>query len=205
MTTKVDICNLALSMLGDPAEVVSIEPPDGGDQAGHCAQWYPIAVRKVFESCNWSFAERFSTLTEFKNIDPATLGWRHAFQLPSESVRLVDVRGKHGNSIEYQVIQYEDGKTNVLFCNDCQATIRYISHLNDPSIFPIYFVEVVVISLAMYLVGALKRQDVSVSTFASLQKLYEQALVDAKTKDAAVSRRSRNHEMPSSHQRARWI
>ena len=50
MATSVDICNLALSILGDDATVVSITPPAGSDQAGHCARWYPVALRRIGEA-----------------------------------------------------------------------------------------------------------------------------------------------------------
>ena len=43
MASAVDICNLALSHLGDTATVASLDPPEGSAQAEHCARFYPVA------------------------------------------------------------------------------------------------------------------------------------------------------------------
>ena len=42
MFSVVEICNLALSHLGDRATVVSIDPPEGSAQAEHCKTYWPL-------------------------------------------------------------------------------------------------------------------------------------------------------------------
>ena len=58
MASAVDICNLALARLGDSATVASIDPPEGSAQSEHCARFYPLARRQIFEAHNWSFLIR---------------------------------------------------------------------------------------------------------------------------------------------------
>ena len=47
MSSVVDICNIALSRLGDRATVTSIDPPEGSAQADHCRRFYPIALKTI--------------------------------------------------------------------------------------------------------------------------------------------------------------
>ena len=49
MASVVDICNQALSHLGDSATVASIDPPEGSAQAEHCARFYPAALAALLE------------------------------------------------------------------------------------------------------------------------------------------------------------
>ena len=58
MSSEVDICNLALSHLGDEASLASIDPPEGSAQADHCAKFYPIARDLMLEKHPWKFATR---------------------------------------------------------------------------------------------------------------------------------------------------
>lgn len=58
MASEVDLCNLALSYLGDTANVSSIEPPDGSAQAVYCSRFYPVARDALLELHDWNFASR---------------------------------------------------------------------------------------------------------------------------------------------------
>ena len=64
MASEVDICNLALSHLGDNATVASIDPPEGSAQAEHCSRFYPIARDTLLEMHNWNFSTRRAVLAQ---------------------------------------------------------------------------------------------------------------------------------------------
>ena len=53
MASEIAICNLALSHLGDAANIASIDPPEGSAQAEHCATFYPIARDSLLEMHDW--------------------------------------------------------------------------------------------------------------------------------------------------------
>lgn len=98
MATAVDICNIALSYLGDRATVTSIDPPEGSAQADHCARFYPIAVKSLLASFNWSFAITRKVLSPFTT---RPLGGGYAFGLPADLVTLIEVK-------TYDVVEDED-------------------------------------------------------------------------------------------------
>lgn len=82
--SEVDICNLALSNLGDPAQVQSLSPPDGSPQSGHCARFYPMARDAILEMHTWGFATRRETLPLLAVTPPSE--WKYAYGAPTSVV-----------------------------------------------------------------------------------------------------------------------
>jgi hypothetical protein len=101
--SEVTICNLALSHLGDTAEVTSIRPPYGSVQAQHCARFYPAARNALLEMAPWTFATRRTALAQVSNPTENTWTdsngtkqtnngtWRFAYALPSDVVSIFGV------------------------------------------------------------------------------------------------------------------
>lgn len=189
MATAVDICNLALGMLGDSGDVTSIMPPDGSPQAGHCARWYPLALRKLFEEHDWSFAIRRSRGVELSNVDKDLYEWKHAFLLPSDCVRLMRVSevGKQDAPLDFEVELYEANSGRAVFVDASNVVLTYVSYVDMASVFPTYFVQALTLLLASYLVGPVKRADGASDAATRLLQMYEAALSRAKTADAKMS------------------
>ncbi len=189
MATAVDICNLALGMLGDSGDVTSIMPPDGSPLAGHCARWYPLALRKLFEEHDWSFAIRRSRGVELSNVDKDLYEWKHAFLLPSDCVRLMRVSevGKQDAPLDFEVERYEANSGRAVFVDASNVVLTYVSYVDTVSVFPTYFVQVLTLLLASYLVGPVKRADGASDAATRLLQMYEAALSRAKTADAKMS------------------
>lgn len=89
MSTDVDICNLALARLGDPATISSIDPPEGSAQADHCARFYPMARDAVLTAHPWRFAISRKRLAKLAEAPVGTEA--NYFALPSDCLRLVSV------------------------------------------------------------------------------------------------------------------
>lgn len=81
MSSVIDVCNLALSHLGDEATVSSIDPPEGSPQAGHCARFYPMARTALLTRYTWSFSTRRENLALLTATPPN--GWQYAYALPN--------------------------------------------------------------------------------------------------------------------------
>lgn len=101
--SEVTICNLALSHLGDTAEVTSIKPPDGSVQAKHCARFYWVARNALLEMASWGFATRRAVLAKVSNPTVNSLTrpdgavetnrgtWRFAYALPNAAINILVV------------------------------------------------------------------------------------------------------------------
>ena len=85
MATSVDICNLALSHLGEDQTIASLDPPDRSVVAGHCARFYPIARRLALSlEYSFSFAEKRLALNEVTNDSDE---WLFKYAIPSDMLK----------------------------------------------------------------------------------------------------------------------
>lgn len=185
MATQVDICNEALALLGDVAEVVSIDPPDGSPQAGHCARFYPIAVRRLLEEHAWSFAIKKIYPTSLANVDADLNGFKFAYAIPSEAVRVLTVsKRQHPEMVSDFLAKHYGPNGLAVFTDEDDPVMTYVRHIDSPSLYPGYFVDALVARLAAYLVGPIRREDPSSQTAINLLRLYQQALSAAKTADS---------------------
>ncbi|MDY2869206.1 MAG: hypothetical protein SOT69_10835 [Mesosutterella sp.] len=183
MATSVDICNQALAMLGDPASVSSIDPPDGSPQAGHCSRWYPIALRRLLEEHAWSFATVKATPSQLADEKLETSGFQYAFAVPSQCIRILGVEDStYHEPMEFIAMRRDN--VPAILTNQPDPVMTYVTYVDSPAIFPNYFIDALVVRLAAYLVGPLRRSDASSQTAVGLLKLYEQALSEAKTADS---------------------
>ena len=88
MASDVEICNLALSHLGDTANVTSIDPPEGSAQAEHCSRFYPVARGMLIGAHDWSWATRRISLTPLAaTVSP----WAYAYGKPNLMIRAIAV------------------------------------------------------------------------------------------------------------------
>jgi len=97
VASEVDICNLALSYLGDTALVTSINPPTGSAQAAHCARFYPAARDQVLEMHPWNFctgrallAQLSSNPTVNSTLNPNGV-WSYAYAAPNNALNYLAV------------------------------------------------------------------------------------------------------------------
>ena len=190
MATTADICNLALSMLGDHSSVTSIRPPDGSPQAGNCARWFPVALRQLIEAHDWSFLTRRKVLTPLSTIDADLYSWRAAFGMPSDCVRVIKVEAKTPRglvTVPFEVENNERNDSRLLLCNAEKPVLSYVTYSEKADLFPSYFLSCLVPLLAALLVGPIKRTDVASTMAQNLLQQYAQALSQAKTIDAKNS------------------
>src|SRR4051812_42442865 len=85
----VDIVNLALSHLGDKANVSSISPPDQSVQAQHAARYYDHVRDGLLESFAWKFALRRATLALRADISIGS--WAYVYAEPNNCLRIVNI------------------------------------------------------------------------------------------------------------------
>jgi hypothetical protein len=89
MPSAVDVCNLALSHIGDVADVQSISPPDSSVQAGFCSRFYPIALQSLLEQATWDFTTRRANLALLAT-NPSTT-WLYAYAVPDGLLNTIAV------------------------------------------------------------------------------------------------------------------
>ena len=158
MASEIDICNMALARLGDEATVSSLYPPEGSQQAEHCARMYPMARDSLLELHEWGFATKRAMLAEFAGI---WQGWVYAYAVPADCIKILAVYPPDAKD-DGQAQAYERemvGTQSVIYTNQPVATVPYIPRVTDTTKFSPLFVEAPGWLMASYLAGPVIKGD----------------------------------------------
>jgi len=160
MASEVDICNVALSHLGDDATVSSIDPPEGSAQAEHCARFYLVARDALLERHAWAFASRRAVLA-LLSAAPLT-GWLYAYAAPAGLLKILAVTSIYADddyssngayAPEPYVLESLDDGSGVIYTNQDEAAIRYTTRITDTTRFTPLFTTTLGHLLAAFLAG----------------------------------------------------
>lgn len=175
--TSVDICNVALSYLGDTATVSSIDPPEGSAQAQHCARFYPIALNLMLDMHNWNFITTRAYLAVVSTCYFER--WEYVYAMPSAVANIISVLPKcmyptdwfiegfweDRLPLKFELDAFRDfqlevvnGQTAIL-SNAEDAIVRYTTTTVQPGAFPALFTDALAWKLASMLAGPLLKGD----------------------------------------------
>lgn len=203
MASDVDICNAALSHLGDEATVTSIDPPEGSVQAQHCARFYPMARDALLEQHAWGFATRRVQLAAVPNTWSE---WNYAYVQPADAITLLDVlppgatddysEGIPASSYpspvmvptDYVPQPYTcevdaDGRA-VILTDQQGAVLRYTGAVTNTDLFSPLFEMTLSWQLASMLAGPMLRGDAGADAAKRCAAMVEMYLGKAKLSDA---------------------
>lgn len=195
MSSEVEICNLALSHLGDGATVASINPPEGSAQAEHCQKWYPIARNALLAMHDWSFATTRALLAELANTQPQ---WPHAYARPTDCLKVLSILPSGGTGACSQAFITEtDALGNqIILTEQPDAVARYTRLVTDTSKFSPLFTDTLGWYLSTYLAGPVVKGDSAVKVARSNMEVALQLLASAKLADAAQQHQPLEHAVP---------
>lgn len=208
----VDICNLALSYLGDSATVASIDPPEGSAQAQHCARFYPMALAIMLENHEWNFITKRVTLALLTT--PYNDRWQYAYAVPSNSNSILSVIPKceyadyfgfrdwlgwrwaypfESEKQRWKDFQIEVDAQNrrVILSNLCDAIARFTTNQVTPGMFPAMFTNALARLLASMLAGPILKGNEGISQGQKQFALYRLQLGEAEAQDA-----NQRHDAP---------
>lgn len=191
MASVVEICNLALSHIGDRATLASIDPPEGSAQADHCAQFWPIARDEALASYDWKFASATTTPVQLDDSVQNNPLWYYAHAKPADF--LVSREFSYGESSSMMAVypgapQFEMGTladgTLVFFTNDQQLSLRYTRRVSDPARYSPKFVTAISYLMASYLAGPVIKGRAGAQTAVAMRQAWERLAAAAATTDA---------------------
>ena len=184
MATVVDICNMALSYLGDQGTVSSIDPPEGSAQADHCARFYPIALTRILSETAWSFATKRETLAELAS---PPVGASYAYAYPSDCVNILSVHDESGR--ELRRFRVERSSLSLAIITDMPANwVKYTTTKTASELFPMDFADALSHLLAAKLAGAMITGSTGASMSQEQQKIYMVLVKEAIRRDALRDR-----------------
>ena len=184
MASEIDICNLALSHLGDTATVASIDPPEGSAQAEHCSRFYPIARDAMLELFHWKFATRRATLAL---LTADSWDWNYAYGKPADALKILAVlpagASSDDESAEFD-IESDTSGTTVILTDEEGASLKYIALVTDTIVFPPLFVMALSWQLASLLAGPILKGDAGAAEAKRCAGLAQAYLAQAAQSDA---------------------
>lgn len=195
MASDVDITNLALSHLGELAEVIAINPNDGSAQAQLAGRFYPMARDELLEMHDWSFARRRVALSLLVTNEAEGV-WLYAYGLPSDCLkdRAVyptpsAVGGVGDQPGEEYEIETTAGGSKVLYTNCDKAVLRYTRALTDTTRFTPMFVAALARLLASKMAGPIIKGTTGMTVAKEHMRLFLVELGIAKTDDSNSGKR----------------
>ena len=125
--SAVDICNLALSQLGDK-RVTTIEAPATATEQ-ICALHYDTTRQSLFRKHLWNFAKKRVVLTRL-NTAPS-FDYTDQYQLPNDYMRLIKVSSTDDTRFDHRDYDVEEGK---LLLNANGATTVNLVYVFDQTV-----------------------------------------------------------------------
>lgn len=135
MKTKVEICNLALSCLGEKSSVENIDNPTKQSEIV-CQKWYDVSRRTALRQLMPSFARKREIWALDGEYKPA-FGYEYAYKYKNDCLKVLGI-GNISNRNDYAV---EDG--HILINEEFEEglPIRYVADVKDLSQFTDDFVQ----------------------------------------------------------------
>jgi len=162
MTTSLDICNRALSMIGTRSSISSMT--EDSPEARMCSLHYDNTLTSILRVHNWSFARRQASLALLgaatgtpENADGSgTLSldpylYKYAYPLDCLRTRSIYQPASAGTAIPYLISSDQDDAKNdilVILCNQPQAVMVYTAMIRNPDLWDNEFSDAMVASLA---------------------------------------------------------
>jgi hypothetical protein len=205
-TTAVDICNLALSHIGEGGKITSIDPTDGSVQSSYCATFYPIARDSLLEMQQWNFAMRREVLVAAPNTSTE---YDFAYFMPENAAKIVAVLPPDSsddystqfsppnsqyytapvvaagmyNPQPYTIETNDDGE-QIIYTDQPEAKVRFVYRVTDPRTFSQTFVVALSWHLASMLAGPIIKGDQGSAEAKRCQQMMMAYLGKAETLDA---------------------
>jgi len=154
-----DICNLAISHLGSGKEIANVET-ETSQEALACHRYYELARDTTLKAFPWPFATRIAALALIEE-DP-TPDWYYSYRYPLNSLYLwkltsaTDVLDPNVK-IPYKIIGDDSGR--ILLTNMEDASVEYISRVENPLRYPPDFIEALSYRLAAFITPRLSNGD----------------------------------------------
>jgi hypothetical protein len=119
MSSMLTIANKALRKLG-AKEISSLTA--NGREADRANSSIRDVVREVLNEHPWSHATQWASLPRLASNPP--FGYDYAYQLPEDTVRLIDVR--ESSSLKAQPVEYEMVSGGVIYADVSPCYARYV-------------------------------------------------------------------------------
>lgn len=140
MSSVIEICNLALSRLGNSRSINSLN--EQSKEAGLCDLHFNPALEEVLSDFDWNFATKRIALADTGIAPP---DWQFSYRYPNDCMRITEIMvpGTR-NPPERMRIQYvtgsdASGEGRLIYTDQPDAWLKYVAKISDPNMFDALF------------------------------------------------------------------
>lgn len=177
MASDVDICNLALTMIGKPGINVMTE---ARAEAVACRAVFPHLRRTSLQQSAWTFATRRQPLAPL--TADVLYRWTHRYTRPSDALSVLRIMPLSGVGRSTPPLFPFEVRENHILTSIPSAVCDFVADIEDTTQFSPMFVEMLSLRLAGHLARNLTR---SAKLSTEMDDLARQAMSRAITADAA--------------------
>lgn len=140
MASVIEICNIALSRLGNSRTINSLQ--EQSKEAGLCDLHYDSAREEVLSDFNWNFATKRVAMADTGN---APSDWQYAYRYPTDCLRITEImvpgmrNAPERMRIQYEVGSDDDGTGRLIYTDQPDAWLKYVAKVTDPNMFDALF------------------------------------------------------------------
>lgn len=177
MSSSVDICNEALLLLGS-RKINSFE--EETVEARLCDVQYPLSKEFILRKHPWNFAIKRAILARLS--EDVFFGWEYQFEKPADFIRLLEIVTLSSQDPGSKMTTCDEYlfEGNRILSNSPYVGLRYVSTIDDASMFDSEFKNVLAYHLAIELCESLNG---STSMKNELLRTFEGLLSDAQGTD----------------------
>lgn len=177
MQTKTEIANQALALLS-AGRITNITDNDN-ELSRAVNAVFDITAKQVIRSHRWNCCVRRATLVQLSEspTKTATYGFSYKYQLPSDSLRFLDLNGEPWSDKQ----RYLSVEGLELHTNDSKANIRYLAWVSNTEEWDVLLGEAVAVKLAMRIARRITKDGVTAS---DLEGHYQRVVSNAIRVDA---------------------
>lgn len=159
MSSKTEICNMAISHLGSGKEIANIDT-EQSQEAAACRRFYNISYQAMLTEHDWNFATEFYTL-ELIETQP-TDEWAYSYRYPSDCLKIRRILSGTRNEtldskVPYKIIKDTVGK--LVYTDSDAAEVEITKDISDPSFYPAQFQLALSFRLASYIAARVTGGD----------------------------------------------
>ncbi|WP_339053862.1 hypothetical protein [Arsenophonus endosymbiont of Crataerina pallida] len=142
MASEIEICNLALSRVGNSRFINSFR--EKSKEAEQCSLHYPHCRDTVLTDFPWNFALKRIALADSGNSPPE---WRYAYSYPNDCMKAIAIirpgekYSRPDQAINFQVGSDEAGTSKLIYCDQPKAWLHYVAKVTDVNMFDAIFID----------------------------------------------------------------
>jgi len=203
VSSKTEICNIALSHIGVDKEIANIDT-EKSEEARACRRFFDITRKQFLRETHWNFASEFKPLALV--TEDTDIGFAYAYRYPADcmDVRKIGYPGEYDIDCLYDPIDaivmpksnYKVGRDvhgKLIYTNIDSAFIYYTMDQEDTSVFSSNAIMAMSYRLASLIVSRLSGGDFF-KMRQELMQLYIMELSNARRDNNLEDSSPRRHE-----------